>query len=101
MENVNEFVQQRIDKLNALKEIGVEVYGRRFNKAQSVDELVRGFKEGDKVETAGRITALREHGKSAFLDLRDASGRVQIYVKANIIGVETFNSIFKKLDIGD
>ena len=101
MQDVNEFVQQRIDKLNALKEIGVEVYGRRFNKVQSVDELVRGFKEGDKVETAGRITALREHGKSAFLDLRDASGRVQIYVKANIIGVEIFNSIFKKLDIGD
>jgi len=101
MENVNEFVQQRIDKLNALKEIGVEVYGRRFNKAQGIDELVKDFKEGAKVETAGRITALREHGKSAFLDLRDASGRVQIYVKANIIGVETFNNIFKKLDIGD
>ncbi|MDP8230643.1 MAG: lysine--tRNA ligase [Candidatus Gorgyraea atricola] len=101
MQDVNEFVKQRIDKLNALKEIGVEVYGRHFNKAQGIDELVKGFKEGDKVETAGRITALREHGKSAFMDLRDASGRVQIYVKANIIGVETFNSIFKKLDIGD
>ncbi|MFC1621461.1 lysine--tRNA ligase [Candidatus Omnitrophota bacterium] len=101
MQDMNEFVQQRIDKLNALKEMGVEAYGRRFNKAQSIDELVKDFKEGAKVETAGRITALREHGKSAFMDLRDASGRVQIYVKANIIGVEKFTNIFKRLDIGD
>ncbi|MBU4312925.1 MAG: lysine--tRNA ligase [Candidatus Omnitrophica bacterium] len=101
MQDVNEFVQQRIDKLNALKEIGVDVYGRRFNKAQSITGLLKDFKEGAKVETAGRITALREHGKSAFLDLKDSTGKIQIYVKANTIGPDTFNNIFKRLDIGD
>jgi len=101
MEDVKEFVKQRIDKLNALKEIGIDAYGRRFNKSQSIAGLLKDFKEGVKVETAGRITALREHGKSAFLDLKDASGKIQIYVKANTIGIDAFNNIFKKLDIGD
>ena len=101
MEEINEFVQQRIDKLNALKEIGIEAYGRYFNKAQSIEKLVEGFEEGAEVQTAGRITALREHGKSAFLDLRDSAGRVQVYVKLDTIGEDNFNNIFKRLDIGD
>ena len=100
-EKVNEYIEQRKDKLKALKEIGVEAYGQRFNKVESIEKLVAGFKEGAKIETAGRITALREHGKSAFLDLRDSTGRVQIYVKANIIGLDNFTNIFKRLDIGD
>ncbi len=101
MEEVNEFVKQRIDKLNALKEIGIDAYGGRFNKAQGIAELIKDFKEGEKVETAGRITALREHGKSSFFDLRDAGGRIQVYIKANVIGPENYNNIFKRLDIGD
>ena len=101
MDEVNEFVKQRIDKLNALKEIGIEPYGSRFNKATSIEVLVKDRKEGDEVVTAGRITALREHGKSSFLDLRDAGGRIQVYIKSDIIGIDIYNSIFKKLDIGD
>lgn len=101
MSEMNEFIEQRIDKLNSLKEIGIEPYGRRFNKAVNIEALVKNFQEGQKVETAGRVTALREHGKSSFIDLRDASGRVQVYIKLNIIGEEVYNNIFKKLDIGD
>lgn len=101
MEERNEFVKQRIDKLNALKEIGIDAYGGRFNKSQSIEKLTEDFKEGAKVETAGRITAFREHGKSSFLDLRDASGRIQVYVKSDTIGTEKHNNIFKRLDIGD
>ncbi|NQT75015.1 MAG: lysine--tRNA ligase [Candidatus Omnitrophica bacterium] len=98
---MNEFVKQRIDKLNALKEIGVDAYGGRFSKVEDIECLTRDFKEGDLAQTAGRITALREHGKSTFLDLRDASARIQVYVKADTVGAETYNNIFKRLDIGD
>nr|MBU1328509.1 lysine--tRNA ligase [Candidatus Omnitrophota bacterium] len=98
---MNEFMKQRIDKLNALKEIGIEAYGRRFNKPISIETLLKESKEGDSVQTAGRITALREHGKSSFVDLRDASSRIQVYIKADIIGKDIYNNIFKKLDIGD
>jgi lysyl-tRNA synthetase, class II len=101
MQEVNEFVKQRIDKLNALKEIGVEAYGRRFNKNKSIAALTENYQEDEKVETAGRITALREHGKSSFFDLRDADGRIQVYIKSAVVGEETYNNVFKRLDIGD
>jgi lysyl-tRNA synthetase class 2 len=101
MEEMNEFMKQRIDKLNALKEIGIEAYGRRFDKPISIETMLKESKEGDSVQTAGRITALREHGKSSFVDLRDASSRVQVYIKADIIGKDIYYNIFKRLDIGD
>jgi lysyl-tRNA synthetase class 2 len=101
MEDMNEFVKQRIDKLNALKEIGVSPYGGMFNKCQTIDTLSKDYQEGAQVETAGRITALREHGKSSFFDLRDASAKIQVYIKENAIGKEIYNNIFKRLDIGD
>ncbi len=94
-------MKQRIDKLNALKEIGIEAYGRRFDKPISIETMLKESKEGDSVQTAGRITALREHGKSSFVDLRDASSRIQVYIKADIIGKDIYNNIFKRLDIGD
>ena len=50
IEGINEYVKQRRDKLNALKEIGVEPYGRRFNKSLSIEKLTTSFKEGENVE---------------------------------------------------
>jgi lysyl-tRNA synthetase class 2 len=101
MEEINEYTKQRLDKLNALKEIGIEPYGSCFNKSKTIGDLLNDFKEGDKVETAGRVTALREHGKSSFFDLRDSSGRIQVYIKSDGVGSGIYNNIFKKLDIGD
>ena len=101
MEEMNEYIQQRIGNLNSLKEIGIEPYGSRFNKTKPIEALIKEHKEGDEVETAGRITALREHGKSSFLDLRDSTSRIQAYIKAEVIGTDIYTNIFKKLDIGD
>lgn len=101
MQDVNEFVQQRLDKLNALKEMGIDAYGARFDKRESIKELVDSFKEEAFVQTAGRITALREHGKTSFLDLKDSTGKVQVYVKAETVGADNYSNIFKRLDIGD
>ncbi|MBU1853720.1 MAG: lysine--tRNA ligase [Candidatus Omnitrophica bacterium] len=98
---MNEFVRQRIDKLNCFKEIGISPYGGRFDKSQNIDSLVKSYEEGRGVRTAGRITALREHGKSSFFDLRDSSAKIQVYIKQNTIGDEVYNNIFKRLDIGD
>jgi len=101
MEQMNEFVKQRIDKLNAIKEIGIEPYGRKFDKPLSIETMLKDAKEGDCVQTAGRITALREHGKSSFIDLRDSSNRVQVYIKMDTIGKDVYTNVFQKLDIGD
>src|SRR6185295_9118493 len=58
------------------------------------------LKEGGHVEIAGRITAHRDMGKSQFMDLRDVSGRIQIYAQKQTLGDEQFD-IFKHLDLGD
>jgi lysyl-tRNA synthetase class 2 len=58
------------------------------------------FKEGETFRVAGRITAHRDMGKSHFLDLRDATGRIQIYLHAKEVGPELFD-LFRLLDIGD
>jgi lysyl-tRNA synthetase class 2 len=101
MEEMNELVKQRIDKLSAIKEIGIEPYGRKFDKPVNIEILLKESKEGDLVQTAGRITALREHGKSSFLDLRDSSSKIQVYIKEDVVGKDIYDNIFKRLDIGD
>ena len=101
MEEMNELVKQRIDKLSAIKEIGIEPYGRKFDKPVNIETLLKESKEGDLVQTAGRITALREHGKSSFFDLRDSSSKIQAYIKADVVGKDIYDNIFRRLDIGD
>jgi len=100
MEEVNEYIKQRINKLNLLKELGIEPYGGRFNKTKCIEYLLKDFKDGDRVETSGRVVAVREHGKSSFVDLRDATGKIQIYVNSKTID-EEYYKIYKLLDIGD
>ena len=58
------------------------------------------FSEGKILRIAGRITAHRDMGRSHFLDLRDASGRMQVYVQAKELGAEAME-IFALLDLGD
>jgi len=58
------------------------------------------FKEGETRRVAGRITAHRDMGKSHFLDLRDATGRIQVYLHAKEVGPELMD-LFRLLDIGD
>lgn len=101
MEDINDLIRQRLNKLEALKAKGIEPYGRRFEKSCSIKELVEDFQEGKEVSVAGRIMALRLHGKSAFLDLRDSAGKVQLYLKEDGVAGNFFKEIFPNLDIGD
>src|SRR4029450_13716728 len=65
----------------------------------SIAEVREQFKEGETRYVAGRITAHRDMGKSHFLDLRDASGRIQIYIHAKEVGPELIE-LFRLLGIG-
>ncbi len=80
---LNDIIQQRREKLKALEEMGVEVYARPFDGRMDIAEARAAYSEGKKVSLAGRIMAKRLHGKVLFLDLRDSSGRVQLYVKSS------------------
>ena len=91
---------QRREKLKALRDRGVEPFGRVFETSGSIAEVRDAFKEGEKLRAAGRITAHRDMGKSHFVDLRDATGRIQAYFHEKEIGAEAME-IFKLLDLGD
>jgi len=112
-EEINDLIKQRISKLEALKGMGIEPYGRAFPNLLSIKELagqgtgyrVQGTENREQgidqeVIVAGRIMAMRSHGKSVFCDIKDQYEKIQIYVKQDIIGEDKFK-IFEKLDIGD
>ena len=95
-----ELIAVRREKLNRLRELGVNPYGERFLIDKEIDELSESFTEGSKVVVAGRITAHRDMGKSHFFDISDFKGRIQCYLNAKAVGEENFE-IFKQLDLGD
>lgn len=97
---LNEIIELRKSKLEALKGKGACGYQSAPVGSQTVSETVKAFSEGAKAQVSGRITAKRLHGKVLFLDLKDAFNRIQLYVKADIIGKDKFD-IFEHLDIAD
>jgi lysyl-tRNA synthetase, class II len=96
----NELIALRRKKLDALRAKGVDPFGSGFEVSGSIAEVREKFKEGDSLRVAGRITAHRDMGKSHFIDLRDATGRIQIYIHEKVVGAELLD-IFRLLDLGD
>ena len=91
----------RHQKLTALRQQGVVPFSeRRFEKPCPIAELVAQCAEGGRVSTAGRLSAKRGHGGLVFADLRDGSGKIQLCVKQDAVGAETF-ALFDALDLGD
>jgi len=101
----NSLIKERRDKLAKLREKGIDPFKNKFTPDRSCNDARSGFDkgelpEGTKVSVAGRITAHRDMGKSIFIDVRDQSGRVQVYAQKQALGDEQFD-IFKHLDLGD
>jgi lysyl-tRNA synthetase class 2 len=100
MEDENELIALRRKKLEMLRAKGIQPFGAGFDVSGSIAEVREQFKEGETRRVAGRITAHRDMGKSHFLDLRDITGRIQIYIHAKEVGPELVE-LFRLLDIGD
>src|SRR5438093_7725647 len=100
MDEENELIALRRKKLDAIRAKGIEPFGGGFELTGSIAEVREKFKEGETLRAAGRITAHRDMGKSHFLDLRDATGRIQIYIHAKEVGTELID-LFRLLDLGD
>src|SRR5437867_4684833 len=100
MDEENELIALRRKKLDALRSKGVEPFGAGFEPSGSIAEVREKFKERETLRAAGRITAHRDMGKSHFLDLRDATGRIQIYIHPKEVGAELID-LFSLLDLGD
>jgi len=100
MEETNSLIQQRKAKLQALRDRGIDPFRNKFTPAEKCADARANYAEGREVSLAGRVTAHRDMGKSMFIDIKDQSGRIQVYAQKNVLGDEQFN-VFQHLDLGD
>jgi lysyl-tRNA synthetase class 2 len=96
----NSLIDQRKAKLRALRAKGIDPFRNKFTPTEKCAEARAHYVEGRQVAVAGRITAHRDMGKSMFIDVRDQSGRLQVYAQKDVLGDEQFD-IFRHLDVGD
>ena len=103
VQDVNELRQIRVEKLENLQQAGKDPFQITLAE-QSIHnaDIVNNFEELENkdVSICGRMMSRRDMGKANFIDVRDLSGRMQVYVKIDEIGEENFAE-FKKWDIGD
>ena len=97
-----EYEDFRLKKLEELRRLGIAPYGGRFPDTTPLGELVERFGEleGQSVRAAGRITNLRAMGKASFLDMRDWTGRIQLFCQRDRLGPEAF-AVHKQFEPGD
>lgn len=102
LEDLNEVMRVRRQKLQRLNELGVNPYPYNFKRTEySTNILAEPNKYiGKEVSVSGRLMAIRGMGKAAFAHLLDSKGRIQIYVRKDQIGDENFE-VFNLFDIGD
>ena len=109
MATLQDYRNERLRKLAALRELGIDPYPARAERTHTCAEVVEKFDElvGQTVSVAGRIVSIRSFGKLAFIKLRDASGDVQLYLqKDDVAELDVGRGILgmkqlKLLDTGD
>jgi len=97
---LDSLIEQRKAKLAALRAKGIDPFKSKFSPGETCAAARANYVEGREVSVAGRITAHRDMGKSMFIDVRDQSGRIQVYAQKNVLGDEQFG-VFTHLDLGD
>lgn len=98
MATIDDLKAERLKKLEKLKKLGVDPYPSRVNRSQTIADARQ--MDGKNVSVAGRLTAIRGHGKILFGDLVDESGKIQLLFKSDILHVEKFATV-ELLDRGD
>ncbi|SDY94400.1 lysine--tRNA ligase [Thermoactinomyces sp. DSM 45892] len=108
-EELNELLQVRREKLQNLRDRGVDPFGQKFIRTHHAADVTSRFEpfskeelaqREEKVAIAGRLMAKRVQGKASFAHLQDQTGRVQIYVRLDVVGDEQYET-FQTADIGD
>ena len=101
-QSLKEIINFRMQKLERLREAGVDPFPHNFKPTNYSNEIKDQFKvlENKDVIVAGRIMAMRKMGKASFFHIEDSAGRIQVYIKKDEVGDSLYN-IFKLLDIGD
>jgi len=96
---------QRTSKAEELREAGVQPFGERFDGAGKIADARASYREDcedeQKVRVAGRLMGRRIMGNAIFADLKDSSGRIQLFISKKIVGTDEFKMFKKLFDIGD
>ncbi len=92
--------EQRLQKLEQLRKAGVKVYEDTFAAREPIGETLERFAEGRAARLAGRLVSMRGHGRTIFADLKDPSGKIQLYFKRDELGDDVFKQV-KQLEVGD
>ncbi|MDZ7779748.1 MAG: lysine--tRNA ligase [Gemmatimonadota bacterium] len=112
MEDLNQVLRVRREKLQTLREAGIDPFAYAFDPTHTSSEAIREFEtaeadgaldengDGARARVGGRIVSWRGHGKSAFAHLEDGAGRVQVYLRKDVLGEEAFAHL-DLLDLGD
>jgi lysyl-tRNA synthetase class 2 len=108
VEDVSPVVRDRLKKLDDLTAAGIDAYPSTFPISHLAGDLTRRYAEADEaallasspVTLGGRVRSVRGHGKASFAHLQDGTGRIQIYVRQDVVGEEGYR-LFKLLDVGD
>ncbi len=95
---------ERLHKLEELRKLGINPYPAKYQATHTAAQILKDAEQfivsQEMMDIAGRITAVRGHGKASFFQLSDPSGKIQCYAKLDIVGAEAYQA-FKLYDIGD
>ena len=109
----NHLEQQRLDKLERLRDAGLDPYPPRSNRTHKVEDAVAAFEKleaaapaGDalpreNVTVTGRLVSFRDMGKSVFAHIEDGTGRIQLFARREEVGEESHKQLRKLTDLGD
>ncbi len=108
-EELSDQEQQRLLKLQHLREAGIDPYPPRVKRSHTAQEALylleqaesNGSHETEPVDMAGRLMSIRDMGKSTFAHIQDGTGQIQIYLRKDIIGDESYEQFKRFFDIGD
>lgn len=100
---VQDEVSRRKAKVGLALEKGINPWGGKYEVTSSAEQIVEKCDEmeGQTVSIAGRLTAFRGHGKAAFADLRDRTGRIQLHARLDVLGDQGYADFSDITDIGD
>ena len=101
-EEISDLIKQRIEKIELLKNKGINPYPVRYKRENTAQDIKSNFKEDEPllVNAAGRLRSKRVMGKASFANIEDSTGNIQIYAKKDKLGDDNY-ALFKMLDLGD
>jgi lysyl-tRNA synthetase, class II len=103
-DRLGDLERERYKKIERLRARGVEPYPLRSSRTHTASQAREAFERGEDLGTvslAGRLTANRWTGKITFADLRDGTGRIQLFLKQDALGEQAYKNFLKDFDLGD